>query len=318
LAEEDFVQIGDTLQRYSPAVEDDIAASLFYIDAGGLSRLYESEGRWSETVLAAVGQPARLGLAGGKFAAWLAARTVQPQTGYQVAAQDRSFLAPLPLHWLPLSAEAQRRLRLLGLSTIGHFAAWREVQVLEQLGPGSVVAHRWARGLDERPVQGRCRQMAQAYHTFEAPEGRHEALLEATVRLAQRALRDLPPPQAAWAIKRVSLEAILVNGEVFRRSCWLGAAPLPQTLRPLLAGMLGDLRGAGMGVDEVGICLLGWDAAAGRQLNLFDHTGARAQMEQTLQELADKHSPGCVMQADLLDARAPLSAERFGLRAYRL
>jgi hypothetical protein len=103
-----------------------------YLDARGIVPRYESETAWVDAILAEAAilhpAPAYLGLAGGKFAAQVAAQTTPDQAPCQIVnVPDAAFLAPLPIGYLPLSEEAQRRLRLLGLRTIGAFAAADEV-----------------------------------------------------------------------------------------------------------------------------------------------------------------------------------------------
>ena len=306
----------DALGAHSPAVEWEDPAC--YLDA----RLAGDEPLWSCTVLEAAlaraSTEVRLGLAGTKFAAWVAAQTAPADPGYQlVAGPDQAYLAPLPIRWLPLPAEAQRRLHLLGLRTIGQFAALRERQVAEQLGPESLLAHRWARGLDERPVLGRAPQVLEAHHEFEVPEPRHEALLETALRLFGRALQGLPAPREAWAIQRISLTATLDDGAVRQASAWLGSIPAPRAIQALLHGLLAQLKGNGAGVGELGVRLIGWKPVVGRQLALFAYSETRTRLEQALEQLAQKHTPACVIQASTLDASAPLPAERYCLTEYQ-
>ncbi len=314
--EPDCEPLLDALNDHSPAVEWD--GSACYLDAYPAS----DECLWSQAVLAAArestGAQPRLGLAGTKFAAWVAAQTAPADPGYQlVPVPDRAFLAPLPIRWLPLPAEAQRRLHLLGLRTIGQFATLRERQVAEQLGTESLLAHRWARGLDERTVLGRVQQVLEAHHEFEVPETRHEALLETALHLFSRALQGLPAPREAWAIRRLGLTATLDNGAVRQGSAWLGSTPAPRTVRALLAGLIAQLGGTSRGIVELRLRLLGWKPAVGGQLALFAYSETRTRLEQALDQLAQKHTPACVIQATLRDAAAPLPAERYSLMEYR-
>ena len=321
---QELEQVAAALGAHSPSVEADTGSgTALYLEATGLAGLYRSEARWSrvvlETVWHTVQEKGRLGLAGSKFAAWVAAQTAQPEPGYQIITQaDCLFLAPLPATWLPVSVEVGCKLQLLGLRTIGQFASLRETQVIEQFGPESLPTHRWARGLDDRPVLGRGCQVLEARYEFEVPENRRKALLEAAIRLARRASQGLPVPRDAWAIRRVELEAVFVEGKVWKRSAWLGDTPGPQTMRTLLGGLIEGLKGAGPGIAELGVRLLGWEPAAGKQLALFARAEADLWLEQTLQSLAKKHSPACVVQAEERDTQAPLAAERYRLKEWEL
>lgn len=324
--QEAWEQVLEGLEEYSPLVEADgsatSASTCVYLDGRGVAPRYGSEEAWVRAVSAyarrQVGPQGSLGLAQTKFAAWMAAHLASPETGYRiVTGGDATFLAPLSIHWLPLSAEAQRRLQLLGLRTIGQFAALPQPSVAEQFGPESVRAHRWARGLDERLVLARRRQMVEARQMFEIAENRREALIEAAVRISRRALRDLPEPRAAWAIRWVALEATLVRGQIVRVSTWLGDTPGPETMRALLGGLAERLVGAGPGITDLTVRLLGLEPARGRQLDLFAHTEERRQMEQTLDQLRKKHPGECMLQPTVLEIEDPLAAERYGFREYQ-
>jgi len=314
------------LEAHSPAVEEDDAGEqqgvAAYLDARGVIPRYGSEETWARAVLSEVwlhtGGEARLGLAGSKFAAWVAAGSAGAEAGYHIVTEgDRAFLASQPLETLPLPREARRRAYTLGLRTIGQFAALPETSVAEQFGLESVIAHRWARGLDDRPVHGRRLQVVKARHEFEVPEVRREALVQVAMQLTQRALHDLLPPREAWAIKRLQLEARFQDGTAQRHITWLGVPPGPETTRALWGHLVDRMAGATSGVAAIGVCLVGLEPATGRQLDLFAHARGRFQLEQTLRLLAKKHSPACVVRANLLDAREPLVSRRYGLRGYR-
>ncbi len=92
----------------------------------------------------------RVGIADGPFAATMAA-----QRGVVVpAGRAASFLAPFGVEALgrPELAELLRR---LGISTLGGLASLDEADMLARFGPDGARAQRLAKGLDERPLQGR-------------------------------------------------------------------------------------------------------------------------------------------------------------------
>lgn len=315
-------RLWEVLGGYSPSVEREEADPWrFYLDAGGVAPRYGDEAGWGHAVLAdawaAVGA-ARLGLAGSKFAAGVAARTALPATNLHVVTEpDAAFLAPLPLDELPLSDEAQRRLRLLGMHTMGQLAALPRVAVAEQFGPESLTAWRWARGQDDRPVRGRrCRTVA-ASHDFGAPETRAEALLVVATHLAERALRDLPVGRRAWAIRRVRLEARTAEGEALRVGARLGDVPGPETLRALLGRMIGRLprRGESAGIAELTVSLWGLEPAPARQLALLEAQDTDPQWRQVVRFLQRRY-PGNLLRPVLADPEAPIPTERYALRVW--
>ncbi|HSV67135.1 MAG TPA: DNA polymerase Y family protein [Mycobacteriales bacterium] len=111
---------------------------------GGEATLAE---RVVDTATTAGGCGCRLGIADGLFAATLAARrgVIVPPAG------TPAFLAGWPVGVLG-RPELAGLLRRLGIRTLGELAALPGSDVLARFGPDGGVAHRLARGLDERPV----------------------------------------------------------------------------------------------------------------------------------------------------------------------
>jgi protein ImuB len=112
----------------------------------------------------------RVGVADGLFTAGLAAQQAPASTPLVVPkGGSAKFLAPLPISVLALPgpgspagpagndrlADLADLLRRLGLKTLGAFAALPAQSVLGRFGAEGLLAHRLARGLEERPVQGR-------------------------------------------------------------------------------------------------------------------------------------------------------------------
>lgn len=92
---------------------------------------------------------ARLGIAERRFTAYAAALTADPGSVLRIApGESEAFLAPLPVEWLPLDAEAVERLRLLGLRTCGALAALPRHALEAQFGPSGGRAWLAARGDD--------------------------------------------------------------------------------------------------------------------------------------------------------------------------
>ena len=92
----------------------------------------------------------RTGIADGPFAAMLAARTSR----IVPAGDSRTFLAPFPVTALE-RPELADLLQRLGLARLGDLAGLPPSQVLARFGHDGELAHRLARGLDERPLQAR-------------------------------------------------------------------------------------------------------------------------------------------------------------------
>jgi nucleotidyltransferase/DNA polymerase involved in DNA repair len=137
-------------------------------------------------------QPA-LGWDSSKFTAQAAGRRTPPGHLRAVdAVRERDFLQPLPVSLLPLGEDARQRLCFLGLRTLGQYAALPRAAVWQQFGRAGRVAHRCARGEDDRPVvpRGHAPQPTAAVE-FETPLAERERLVAALRRLVSPLLAEL-------------------------------------------------------------------------------------------------------------------------------
>ena len=158
-----FDGVLEILDCFSPSVEGS-GVDLAFIDATGLERLYGSDSSLCERVRREIcerlKQTAYIGLATGKFAAEIAALTSEEAGSKVVNATDRGFLAPQSVDLLPLPEQALEQLRLLGVHTMGEYAALPRNSVRLRYGIEGLLAWRLAQGDDRRPVEGRERPLA--------------------------------------------------------------------------------------------------------------------------------------------------------------
>ncbi|NLF02601.1 MAG: hypothetical protein GX601_16660 [Anaerolineales bacterium] len=315
-------RLWEALGAHTPAVERDESLPVaFYLDAAGVAPRYGTEAGWCRTVLAEArtlgSAKARLGLAGCKFAAWVAAQTTQFEQSWQVVEEhDARFLAQLPVDWLPLTQETLRRLRVLGLHTLGKLAALPGAAVSEQFGPESLTAWRWARGQDERPLIGRRCQMATASHLLDAPEARGEELLATAVYLAERALCDLPVDRHAWAIRQVGIVALTDDGERLAAETWLGDTPGQETMCAVLARLIAPFHGEGAGIVELTVQLWGLEPAPRRQLCLLEAQETDLRWRQVVEVLGRRYPDG-LLRSVLANPDAPILTERYALERWQ-
>jgi len=98
----------------------------------------------------------RAGVAEGRFAAELAARATGATARTRVvpAGEGAAFLAPFPVQTLDQPELVDLLIRL-GIRTLGGLAALPADAVLARFGTPGALAHRRARGLDERPLLAR-------------------------------------------------------------------------------------------------------------------------------------------------------------------
>ena len=151
-----FEAVLDVLDRFSPLVED-AGVGLAFADAAGLEPLYGPDAslgaRVRRDVEAGTGQAAHVGLAAGRLAAEVAARTAGDAAVAVVSSNDRAYLAKQPVDRLPLPERTIAHLRALGIATIGAFAGLPANAVRTRYGTEGAQAWRLAHGEDPQPLK---------------------------------------------------------------------------------------------------------------------------------------------------------------------
>jgi hypothetical protein len=178
--ESEFTDVLDVLGAFSPIVEpaprEELGAgrALAYVDVAGLGALYGAEpeiGRRLAAAGDAGGGTALTGIAGGKFAAWVAASEGHRSVVVVPPGREAAFLAPLPLDRLPLRLRTRQALHRVGARTLGTFAALPANAVRHRYGIEGLAAHALAQGRDDRPLRARrTRPVAVAARSFEWDE----------------------------------------------------------------------------------------------------------------------------------------------------
>jgi len=173
----------EVLDTFSPTIEcaptiDGLHSA--FLDGTGLEPLYGPEEQLGRRIAREVaeftGYLARVGFAGGKFSAQVAAQrsTLNVQRSTEVRldnveretlnvervrvvppGEDAAFLAPLPIHFLPLPTEARERAARLGLRTLGDFARLPPNALRHRFGPEGVRARALGAGHDDEPLRPR-------------------------------------------------------------------------------------------------------------------------------------------------------------------
>jgi DNA polymerase-4/protein ImuB len=151
-----FNEILDALELKSPLVEGAKLGDV-YIGIDGLQSIYENNdilvSAMRESVPAIFN--ARMGIAEGKFPAYLAA-VYSPQAGYKVLSSDiGAFLKDLPCDLLPVSIKNKAKLHDFGLHTLSHLALMSPAKLQAQFGPEGQVIWELANGRDDTPLYPR-------------------------------------------------------------------------------------------------------------------------------------------------------------------
>jgi len=213
--DERFSSLLSSLNDVSPVVEP-AELGLAYVGTDGLAGIYGSQHKIIEAIRQTVGPSdrptVRLGFGFGKFTAWVAASRAKPGEAIIVpVGGEKAFLASQPISVLPLDADIHRRLRQLGIRSLGALAALPEAAITAQFGAVGRRLWRLAAGRIADPVEGSIApEPIVAALTFFTPVGERELLVHALEQLISRALKH--PRRIGWRVHAVRLRAGLEGG----------------------------------------------------------------------------------------------------------
>lgn len=152
-----FNELLDRLEEKSPLVEGaDLGCA--YLGLDGMQLVYPTDDILIKNVREAV-PPAfapQMGIAHGKFLAYLAALSSNPGSYRALTGDVAGFLKNLPCDVLPISLKSKNRLHDLGIHTLGQVAAMPVGPLLSQFGPEGKTISELARGYDGTPLFPRC------------------------------------------------------------------------------------------------------------------------------------------------------------------
>lgn len=138
----------------SPRLED-AAPGVVHVDLDGLERLFGDDaeiGRRLRRQAHAVGLEARVGIAGSRAAAGVAARLGSPVHVLPPGA-ERAALGAVPLATLAWPAALAATFARWGLATLGDLAALPRADIGARLGRAGLAAHDLAAGVDRAPFR---------------------------------------------------------------------------------------------------------------------------------------------------------------------
>jgi len=208
--DERFARLLAALNEVSPVVEAG-ELGLAYLGTDGLEGIFGPPKKVVEAIECAVRGTwsVRLGWGKGKFAAWVAASRAKPGEAVIVpAGGEGKFLSAQPIAVLPLDPDTHRRLRQLGIRTLGALAALPEEAVTAQFGAVGRRLWRLAAGRTVEPVVGSIApEPIVAALTFFTPVGERDLIERAIDQLIARALKD--SRRIGWRVQAVRLVAEL-------------------------------------------------------------------------------------------------------------
>jgi len=202
-----FAALLSALNEVSPVVEA-AELGLAYVGCDGLEGIYGGPEKVVEAIRH-TSHAARVGVGLGKFTAWVAASRAKPSEAIVVrVGEEQKFLAPQPIAVLPQGSDTHRRLRQLGIRTLGALSTLPEAAVTAQFGDVGRRLWQLAAGRIAEPVEGRVTpEPIVAALTFFTPVGERELLVHSVEQLITRALKH--PRRIGWRVHAVRLRADL-------------------------------------------------------------------------------------------------------------
>jgi protein ImuB len=298
-----------------------------YVDLGELARgpadaaaLCREVGQQVRAELGEALQPA-LGWDSSKFTAQAAGRRTPPGRLRAVdAVRERDFLQPLPISLLPLEEDSMQRLCFLGLHTLGQYAALPRAAVWQQFGRAGKLAHRCARGEDDRPVVPRWHapQLA-AQIELEAPLAERERLMVVLRHLVSPLLAELRSKLQACGQIRLTVDFDDGSAQERERAFLFPVTEEEGVLRTL--GQLLDGMSWPAAATAVAVSLAQIQDAVAEQLSLFPLEKERKTKLQEVERYlaarfgASAGGGGRLRRAMLVQPGAPLPEWRVGWRS---
>lgn len=148
-----FDRLADTLAMRCPVVEK-AEMGCVYAGLEGLDPIYGGEARLIASLLQCAPPDfgSRVGVASGKFPAYVSAATARPGRAVKTPPDAAAFLNGHSIELLPLSQKSKERLWHAGIYTLGQLAALTVGAAQSHLG--SEGRHAWdmAHGIDPNPM----------------------------------------------------------------------------------------------------------------------------------------------------------------------
>ncbi len=261
-----------------------------------------------------LGLTGRVGIADDRFSAW-AATQAEPRVPVRAvpAGGSAAFLAPLALELLPLDPDVRRTLRMLGVRTMGDFAALPPPSVGRRWAQHGIDVSMLARGEDRRPLHAFVPiEVIREAIELEHEVGELEPLAFVLRPLCERVAARLGGRGRAAARVTVTLSGH--GGELLERKqttiTIAPARPTPsaRTLVDLARAHLSE-RQLEHGVDRLAVEVVEEGESLAEELDLFERTAAvPGAVDVVVARLRAAFGAGAVSGAAMVDRHRPEAA----------
>lgn len=289
-----FEPVVRSIEERIPRVEV-AEPGLVFVPVDGAVRYYGGEKAVLAEVVTAVNEVTsggRFGLAGGPFAARLAA----VETPGRIVTDDMSFLVDIDVEALRMD-DLVATFRWLGVGTLGDLARLPRAAILSRFGTAGADAHRLASGEDRAPSPRDIPRDLAVEMRFEEPLVLIEQVGFAARSLAHRLMVELADRGAAP--HRVEISAGAADGSE-RHRVWRSNDPFNESA--LTERTWWQLRAwveaAGIPGGVVWMRIAPADISGeGRELSLFENAAAQIEAERAVARVQALVGPDAVLQA---------------------
>ena len=300
-----FDEVVEALEQRSPLVEKGLenspgnysgknpgkspgksASGCIYVGLDGLEAMYGGEARLVTSLLQAVPGDfnPRIGVAGGKFPAYVAAVTTGGGQATKVPKNAAEFLKEFSVDLLPLSWDDKARLHRFSLHTLGQLAGLKVGAIQAQLGPVGKRVWELAQGIDHAPlVPHRREELIQETLTFPSPVITQHAILAAVEILLSRAfLRQ--------ETRGKYVRGITIASHVLRHPPWLKELVFKEAIGSrdrafLVIKNAFDSISLPGPLEDISLTLAGLSGQTGVQAGLFTDVRKREQLREMMLQL---------------------------------
>ena len=280
-----FAEMVNSLEGRSPLLEK-AELGCAYVGLDGLEAMYGGEARLIASLLHAVPHQfnPRIGVAQGKFPAYVAAVTSVGGRATKVPDNVAGFLGEFSVDLLPLSWSNKVRLHRFGLHTLGQLAALGLGSVQAQLKAEGRKAWELASGVDRSPlVPGRSEEVVTEFLTFPSPTITQQAVLTAIATLLGRAF-------ARPEIRGKYVRTATIESHIARHTPWFKRFPFKEAVGSkekalfALKSRLDTIALPGP-LEDMKLTLAGFTGESGVQASLFSDVRKREQLREMMQQL---------------------------------
>lgn len=275
----------ESLCQRSPLVEIS-GEGCVYVGLSGLEKMYGGESNLIAALFRAVpdGLGPRIGVAEGKFPAYVAAIASPGGRATRVPDDAASFMRPLSVDLLPISWEDKSRLHGFGIQTLGDLARQPISAIQAQFGKDGAVAWSLAGGVDRSPlIAYRVEEVVTEYLSFPSPTTTLSFILVALETLLGRAFSH-PMLRNRYARMAVVESSVLLNPPWTRQ--FVFKDPVSRKDRAFYA-MRGSMEATALPgpVEDMRLTLSGFTGEFGIQSSFLSDVRKQEQLREMMSQL---------------------------------